>query len=145
MDICLYEPEIAQNAGTIARLCACMGGNLHIIEPASFVISDSKFKRAGMDYISKANLTLHDSFYDFKNKYNGRIILLDTKATTIYHDFQFQNTDCIMVGRESSGVPEDVFQMCDEKVIIPMNPGVRSLNVAISVAIVFSEALRQLR
>lgn len=144
MEICLFEPEIAQNTGTIARLCACFDVTLNIIEPASFILSDKGFKRAGMDYINKTNIKLHSSFWEFKNNYNGRIILLDTKATTLYCDFSYASTDCIMLGRESSGVPSDVYNSCDEKVLIPMKNETRSLNVAISAAIGLSEAIRQI-
>lgn len=144
MEICLFEPEIAQNAGAIARLCACFGVNLNIIEPASFIIGEKGFKRAGMDYIEKTNIKLHDSFSDFKMKHNGRIILLDVKATTKYYDIKYEKSDCIMLGRESSGVPDELYELCDEKIIIPMSNGARSLNVAISAAIGLSEAMRQI-
>lgn len=144
MELCLFEPEIAQNAGTLARLCACFNVGLNIIEPTSFIIGDKKFKRSGMDYIEKADIKFHDSFYDFKNQHNGRIILLDVKATTKYYDINYQITDCLMVGKESTGVPDDIYDLCDEKIIIPMNPNTRSINVAISAAIGLSEALRQL-
>lgn len=144
MELCLFEPEIAQNAGTIARLCTCFDVTLNIIEPASFILSDKGFKRAGMDYINKTDVKLHNSFFEFKKNYNGRIILLDTKATTLYYDFEYISTDCIMLGRESTGVPDDVYKGCDEKVLIPMKNNSRSLNVAISAAIGLSEAMRQI-
>ncbi len=144
MELCLYEPEIAQNTGTIARLCACFDITLNIIEPASFVLSDKNFKRAGMDYINIAEIKLHSSFQEFKNQHKGRIILLDVKASQKYYDVEYRDTDCIMVGKESSGVPDEVFSSCDEKILIPMKSGARSINVAISAAIGISEALRQL-
>lgn len=143
MEVCFFEPEIAQNAGTIARLCACFGVNLNIIEPASFIIGDKGFRRAGMDYIEKIDIRLHDSFIDFRKSYHGRIILLDVKATRPYYDINYEASDCIMVGKESTGVPDEVYKLCDEKVLIPMVQGVRSLNVAISAAIGLSEAIRQ--
>ena len=145
MELCMFEPEIAQNAGTLARLCACLGVGFNIIEPASFIIDDKKFKRAGMDYIEKVDIKLHNSFGDFKKFHQGRIILLDTKAKKKYYDLEYQASDCIMVGKESTGVPDAVFDMCDEQVLIPMQENVRSINVAISAAIGISEALRQTR
>ena len=145
MELCLYEPEIAQNTGTIARLCACFDVTLNIIEPASFILSDKNFKRAGMDYINLASIRLHSSFEEFKGYHNGRIILLDTKGSKSYYDIAYEKTDCIMLGKESTGVPDDVFNACDEKVVIPMREGVRSINVALSAAIGLSEALRQIR
>lgn len=144
MEICLFEPEIAKNTGTIARLCTCFDVTLNIIEPASFILSDKGFKRSGMDYINKTTIKLHSSFFEFKNNYNGRIILLDTKAATLYYDFKYQPTDCIMLGKESTGVPDDIYEICDEKVLIPMKNNSRSLNVAISAAIGLSEAIRQI-
>ena len=144
MELCLYQPMIAQNAGTLTRLCACFNIPISIIEPASFIIGDKKFKRAGMDYIDKTTINLYDSFEQYKeiNK-NNRIILLDTKATTMYYDFLFDKNDCLMVGSESTGVPDSVYNNCEYKVKIPMNSNTRSLNVAISAAVVLSEALRQ--
>lgn len=143
MHVCLFEPEIPQNAGTIARMCSCFDVPMHIIEPASFVIDDKKFKRSGMDYINRVQLFKHSSFQNFKKCSPGRIILLDVKAKTFYFDFKFNQTDCLMAGRESDGVPNEIFDLCDEKVVIPMSPENRSINVAISMGIVLSEALRQ--
>ncbi len=145
MEVCLFEPEIAQNTGTIARLCACFGLRLNIIEPMSFIFDSREFKRAGMDYVNKTNIKLHSTFQDFRNSFTGRIILLDTKAEMPYFNLQYKPSDCIMVGKESSGVPYDIYELCDDKVVIPMVHGSRSLNVAVSVAIGVSEALRQLR
>ncbi len=145
MEVCLFEPEIAQNAGTIARLCACFGVNLNIIEPASFVIDSKAFKRAGMDYLDKLDINLHDSFQAFRKQYNGRLVLLDVKATLPYYDLKYKPTDCIIFGKESTGVPDDIYELCDEKVLIPMVKNVRSLNVAISAAIGLSEAVRQIK
>lgn len=143
MEICLFEPEIAQNAGTLARLCACFGLALNIIEPASFVLSDRNFQRAGMDYIERTVIRCHSDFNSFRQNYKGRMVLLDTKADIPYSSFSFNRADCLLAGRESSGVPDDVYRSCDEAVFIPMKPGCRSLNVAVSVAMVVGEALRQ--
>ena len=145
MNICLFEPEIAQNAGAIARLCACFGAGLHIIEPASFILDNRGFHRAGMDYIDKVDIQLHSSFAEFKQGYNGRVILFDTKAKTAYCDVSYMSDDCLLFGRESCGVPDEVYDACDERVVIPMVAGVRSLNVAMSAAIALSEATRQIK
>ena len=135
---------IAQNAGTLTRLCACLNIHISIIEPASFIIGCKEFKRAGMDYIDKTKVNLYSSFQHYKeSKKNNRIILLDTKATTMYYDFIFEKDDCLMVGSESTGVPDDIYNECEYKVKIPMSSNTRSLNVAVSAAIVLSEALRQ--
>lgn len=145
MQLVLFEPEIPQNAGTLVRMCTCFNIEVGIIEPASFLLSDIKFKRAGMDYVILDKIRHYDSFTEMKttNK-NKRIILLDTKATTKYYDIQYGSSDIIMAGRESTGVPDDVYEQCDLPVRIPMVKTARSLNVAISVAIVVSEAQRQL-
>ena len=145
MELCLFEPEIAQNAGTLTRLCACFNITINIIEPASFIIGDKEFKRSGMDYIKKTQIKLYDSFVDYKLQHtNNRIILLDVKATNMYYDFRFKYNDCLVVGKESTGVPDEVYNQCDSQIKIPMHKNTRSLNVAISAAIVLSEALRQL-
>jgi tRNA (cytidine/uridine-2'-O-)-methyltransferase len=142
----LFEPEIAQNTGAIARLCACFGVHrLNIIEPASFVIDNNRaLKRAGMDYIEKVKLIRYGSFEEFRASYAGRIVLFDVKATKKYFDIQFLESDCMMFGRESSGVTAEVFAGCDERVIIPMSPEARSLNMAMCAAIGLAEAARQL-
>lgn len=141
----MYEPEIAQNAGTLVRLCACFNIPIGIIEPASFVFNNKKFKRSGMDYINKADINLYESFSSYQKLHaKNRTILLDVKATTMYYDFQFDKTDCLLVGTESTGVPSSVFTNCTNQIKIPMNSNTRSLNVAISAAIVLAEALRQL-
>ncbi len=141
----LFEPEIPQNTGTLVRMCACFGMSIGLIEPASFILSDRRFNRASMDYASHTSITRYVSFSQMKQlNRNSRVILLDTKAPTIYYDCQYLNTDIIMVGRESTGVPNDIYNACDIKVKIPMIAGARSLNVAISAAIVVSELQRQL-
>lgn len=143
MEICLFEPEIPQNTATLARLSACLGISLNIIEPASFVMSEKNFHRAGMDYIEMANIKKHSDFTTFQSGYAGRIILLDVKAKVPYTQFQFLKTDCIMAGRESDGVPNEIYRMCEAAVVIPMRSCCRSLNVAISVAMVVGEVMRQ--
>jgi tRNA (cytidine/uridine-2'-O-)-methyltransferase len=146
LTICLFEPEIAQNTGAIARLCACFDVRLSIIEPAAFIFdNDKRFRRAGMDYIEKVDLVLHTSFDEFRKFHVGRIVLFDVKATKRYFDLQFRESDCIMFGKESSGVPEEIFRTCDENVVIPMDKenGARSLNISMCAAIALSEAVRQ--
>ena len=145
MQLILFEPEIPQNSGTLIRMCTCFNITLGIIEPAAFLFSDRKFKRAGMDYVDLKKIRHYSSFKEMKiiNR-NKRIILLDTKATTKYYDIQYKNSDIIMAGKESTGVPEDVYNKSDLIVHIPMINGARSLNLAISAAIVVSEAQRQL-
>lgn len=145
MELCLFEPMIAQNAGTLVRLCACFNVPISIIEPASFILGNKGFKRAGMDYIDKTTIKLYNSFQDYQqSNINNRIVLLDTKANSMYYNFIFKETDCIMVGSESTGVPDNIYDKCQYKLKIPMCNNTRSLNVAISAAIVLSEALRQL-
>lgn len=141
MRLAFYQPEIPQNTGTLMRLCACFGIPFHIIEPCGFVWDDARLKRAGMDYRDIATVTRFATWDDFKNQ-QKRIILLDTKATTDYLDFSFQADDTLLLGRESNGVPENVFQSCFS-VKISMRPLCRSLNVAIAAGIVLGEALRQ--
>ncbi len=145
MQLVLFEPEIPQNAGTLIRMCTCFNIDIGIIEPASFLFSDKLFKRAGMDYIDLTKIKYYQSFNELRTINNNRIILLDTKATTKYYDLEYKADDIIMAGRESSGVPNSVYEQCDIAVKIPMVAKTRSLNVAISVAIVVSEAQRQIQ
>lgn len=145
IEIALYQPDIAPNAATIARLCACFGLKLTIIEPAGFVFSDSAFKRAGMDYLRDVDLqhaASWDAFYQGIGK--KRLVLLSTKASQPYFDFKFQGGDILLMGRESAGVPDDVHAAIPNRIRIPMQPGMRSLNVAIAAGLVTGEALRQL-
>jgi tRNA (cytidine/uridine-2'-O-)-methyltransferase len=141
--LCLYQPEIPQNAGTLLRLGACLNVAIDIIRPCGFAMSDRQLKRAGMDYMEQAEKTFYDLFEDYKNADTGRLILLDTKATIAYTDFAFLPTDRLVVGRESNGVPASVFDMMDHQVFIPMFPPMRSLNVAVAASMVLGEALRQ--
>lgn len=146
MVIALFEPDIPQNAGTILRLGACLGIPVHFIGPAAFNASERGFRRAGLDYIDHATLVSHVTFATFeewRRAEGRRIVLLSTKATTGYLDFAFLPGDILLAGRESSGVPEAVHQAADASVRVPMRPGLRSLNVAVAVAMVLGEALRQ--
>jgi tRNA (cytidine/uridine-2'-O-)-methyltransferase len=146
MQIALYQPDIPQNAGTILRLCACMGVAAHIIEPAGFAISDRHFRRAGMDYLDQVKWTRHDSWTKFEEwrRLDGcRLLLLTTKGATPYLDFHYQASDILLLGRESAGVPQAVAEAADARLVIPIQPGLRSLNVAMAAAIALGEALRQ--
>jgi tRNA (cytidine/uridine-2'-O-)-methyltransferase len=145
MRLALFEPDIPQNTGTILRLAACFGIGVDIIEPCGFVFSDRRLKRAGMDYIEQVELRRHESwakFFEDNNK-NERIVLLTTKGKTSHTDFKFQATDILLLGRESAGVPVDVHQVVDAEIRVPMMPETRSLNIAVSAAMVLGEALRQ--
>lgn len=146
--IALYQPDIAGNTGTILRLAACLGLDVDLIEPAGFDISDRALKRAGMDYLEMAALTRHvdwNAFEEERRQRRRRLVLLSTKATVSYADFDFASSDTLLFGRESAGVPERVHDSADARLTIPMVEGARSINIALSVAMVAGEALRQLR
>jgi tRNA (cytidine/uridine-2'-O-)-methyltransferase len=146
MEIALYEPDIPQNTGTILRLGACLGVPVHIIEPAGFPVSDRSFRRAGLDYLDAVKIERHISFAAFEEwrKANGRrLVLLTTKGDTRYPDFAFHDGDLLLVGRESSGVPDRVHAAADVSLRIPMREGLRSLNIAVALSMVLGEALRQ--
>ena len=146
MHLALYEPDIAQNTGTILRLAACFGIAAHIIEPAGFPVSDRAFRRAGMDYLDQVELTRHVSFaaFDVWRRAAGlRLTLLTTRVETSYLDHQFSGCDVLLFGRESAGVPDVVHAAADARLTIPMREGLRSLNVAMACAMAVGEALRQ--
>lgn len=145
MNIVLLEPEIPQNTGNIGRTCCATGTKLHLIEPMGFRINEKSLKRAGMDYWENLDVTIYDSFSDFLEKNpDAKIWLATTKAPKRYTDVQFRENDFIMFGKESAGIPEEILiDHKDNCIRIPMNPEIRSLNLANSVAIVLYEALRQ--
>jgi tRNA (cytidine/uridine-2'-O-)-methyltransferase len=146
MRVALYQPDIAQNTGTILRLAACLNVAVDIIEPAGFDISSRALRRAALDYFDKVNLKRHGTFENFRTdleRTGGRLILLTTRAETAYHNIVFKNDDVILAGRESAGVPDDVHAAVNLRIRIPMRPDLRSLNVAVSLAMVLGEALRQ--
>lgn len=145
--IALYQPDIAGNTGTILRFAACLDIGVDIIEPAGFPLSDRALKRAGMDYLEMAALSRHadwHAFEEWRKAHARRLVLLTTKAATAYTDFAFAAGDILLFGRESAGVTEEVHQAVDARLTIPMRAGARSINVALSVAMVAGEALRQL-
>lgn len=144
MRLALYQPDIPQNTGTLMRLCACMDVPMDIIEPCGFALSDKNLKRAGMDYLEHLDLTRHMNWEKFTDAdTTKRIILLTTKAETRFTDFVFNPDDTLLLGRESAGVPPEVQDACENRIIIPMAAGVRSVNVAVAGAMVLCEALRQ--
>jgi tRNA (cytidine/uridine-2'-O-)-methyltransferase len=145
--IALYEPDIPQNTGTVLRLCACLGLEGHIIEPAGFAASDRAFRRAGMDYLDAVALTRHASWQEFdawRRRQYHRLVVFTTAATMSYLDYRFEPNDVLLFGRESAGVPQAVHASADARLVIPMRPGLRSLNVAIAAAMAAGEALRQI-
>ena len=144
MHIALYKPDIPQNTAAIIRLGACLSLKIHIIEPCGFNLHDSRFKRVVMDYIGFSKIFRYQDYDDFLNKNKKkRIILMTTKAKKNYHRFNFKKNDILLFGRESAGVPESLHKTIKNKVKVPMNKKTRSLNVAMSVAIISAEALRQ--
>ena len=144
MHIVLYKPDIPQNTAAIIRLSACLNLKIHLIEPCGFDLNDVRFKRVVMDYIGLSKIFRYDNFTAFLNKNKkSRIVLMTTKAKKLYHNFKFKKNDMLLFGRESAGVPEDLHKILKNKIKIPMNEKTRSLNVAMSVAIIASEALRQ--
>ncbi len=151
MRLALFQPDIPQNTGTLLRLGACLDFALDIIEPCGFVFNDKAMRRAGMDYLEQVSYRRHNSWQDFllfrqeHSEEYGRLVLMTTHASEPYTDFEFRANDVILMGRESAGVPEEVHRQADARLLIPMNPNARSINMAISAAIVTAEALRQLR
>lgn len=145
IEIALYQPDIPPNAATIMRMAACLGLRVRIIEPAGFTWSDSSLKRAGMDYLDQVLVARDASWTAFRQATHGqRLILASTRATTLYTDFGFQTGDILLMGRESAGVPPEVHEAADARLLIPMRKGLRSLNVALACAMITGEALRQL-
>ncbi|MGE3832589.1 MAG: tRNA (cytidine(34)-2'-O)-methyltransferase [Parvibaculaceae bacterium] len=144
IEIALYQPDIAPNAATLMRMAACLGMKLRIIEPAGFVWSDSGLKRAGLDYLDRADVVRDASWQSFREAVAGRrLVLATTKAARPYTDFTFRPDDIILMGRESAGVPQHVHDAADARLLIPMRQGLRSLNVAVACAMIAGEALRQ--
>ena len=148
MRLALYQPDIPQNAGTILRLGACLGVPVDVIGPAGFDLSDRALKRAGLDYLTHATLQRHDDWVSFEawRRAEGlRLVLLTTSASQPYTEVAYEERDVLLCGRESAGVPPQVHDAADARVLIPMAAGLRSLNVAVAAAMVTGEALRQTR
>ena len=144
MHIALYKPDIPQNTAAIIRLSACLNLKIHIIEPCGFNLHDPRFKRVVMDYLGFSKIFKYKNYEDFSRRNNKRrIVLMTTKAKKNYHRFLFKKNDILLFGRESAGVPENLHKTIKNKIKVPMNKKTRSLNVAMSVAIISAEALRQ--
>jgi tRNA (cytidine/uridine-2'-O-)-methyltransferase len=146
ISLALYQPDIPQNAGSLFRTAACYGVPVHLIEPCGFVLSDSKMRRAGMDYMAHVDLTRHQSWEAYvKARAPGRLVLMTTRGDAKLPDFRFLAGDTLLLGRESAGVPDEVHNVCDARVSLTMAPGLRSMNVAVCGGIALYEALRQLQ
>lgn len=147
MRLALYQPDIPQNAGSLMRLGACLDVGIDVIEPCGFLLTDRNFRRAGMDYLKSADIRRHASWNEFRAGLAAnpgqRLVLLTTRGDMAYTDFVFTASDILMVGRESAGVPDDVHEAADTRLVIPLKPPMRSLNVAQAGAMVLGEALRQ--
>lgn len=143
MRIALYQPDIAGNVGTILRLAACVGVPVDIIEPAGFAFSERGLRRSGMDYADSVETARHADWPDFEAQLPGRLVLLSTKAAVPLWEAVFSADDTLLFGSEGAGVPDDIHDRADLRIRIPMRPGFRSLNVAVSAGIALAEALRQ--
>ena len=144
MRIAMFQPDIPQNAGAVIRLSACLNIPVDIIEPCGFLLDDRRLKRVLMDYGARAEVERHASWQDWQAARKPfRILLLTTQGAVAYTDFHFQDTDILLLGRESAGVPAEIHAEADARLIIPIVSGARSLNVVTAAAIVIGEALRQ--
>ena len=143
MRLALFEPDIPQNCGAMLRLAACLGVAVDIIEPCGFHLTDKRLRRAGLDYLERVEISRHSSWQAFTAAHRTRLILLTTKGDLAYTDFRFRADDTLLVGQESAGVPPAVHAAAQARVLIPLQPGLRSLNVAQAAAMVLGEALRQ--
>ena len=146
MRLALFQPDIPQNLGAALRLSACLGVPVEVIEPCGFPLSDAGVRRAAMDYGTLAEMVRRPSWSDFLSapeRKAGRLLLFTTKGAVPFHDFAFRPGDTLLFGRESAGVPDEVHAAADARLVIPMRPGLRSLNVAMACAMAVSEALRQ--
>lgn len=142
----LFQPDIPQNTGAIVRTAVCLGVGVDIIEPTGFVWDEKRLRRAGMDYLDRADVTRHADWRAFQSDLpaTARLVLLTTKGATRLDEFAFRPYDRLLLGRESAGVPDDIHQIADARVVIPLSAGMRSLNVAAAAAISMAEAVRQL-
>ena len=144
MRLVLYQPDIPQNTGTILRMAACFGVPVDVIEPTGFIWSEQRMRRAGMDYLTLAQVTRHASWEAYlANRSAWRLVLLSTRGTTPLPAARFQTDDHLLLGRESAGVPDTVHDQADLTVRLPMRTEARSLNVAMTAGIALAEGLRQ--
>jgi tRNA (cytidine/uridine-2'-O-)-methyltransferase len=144
MRLALYQPDIPQNTGTILRLAACLGVAVDLIEPFGFPFDDRRMRRAGMDYLDRVEIRRHGDWASFQAARAGRLVLLTTAGDRSLRDFAFQSSDVLLLGRESAGVPPEIHAGADLRLRIPMQPGMRSLNIALAAALALGEGLRQL-
>lgn len=146
VDLVLYQPDIARNAGTLLRLGACLGVAVHIVHPTGFPFSHRELKRGGLDYLDHAEIVEHDSYDHFdrwRRQTGRRLVVLTTKSSDSAYSFAYGAGDLLMLGRESAGVPDAVAAAADARIRIPMRPGLRSINVALAAAMIVGEALRR--
>lgn len=146
MNIALFQPDIAANAAAAIRLGACFATPVLIIEPSGFVWDGKRLRRVGMDYVDHAVVRRWfswSSFEEARRESGQRLVLLTTRAELPYHRFDFRAGDILLGGRESAGVPDEVHAAADQRIHLPMAPGVRSLNLVTALSIVLGEALRQ--
>ena len=144
MRLALFQPDIPQNTGAMLRLAACFGVGVDVIEPCGFIWDEPRMRRAGMDYLDAVELRRHASWDAYlASRPSGRLVLLTTRGRASYADFAFRPDDRLLLGRETAGVPDSVHAAADARLVVPMQPGLRSLNVALAAAIVLAEALRQ--
>lgn len=148
LNIVLFEPEIPQNTGNIARTCAATGSKLHLIKPLGFSVNDKYLKRAGLDYWKLLDISYYDDFQEFKKTIlNHKIFISTTKDSRLYTNVRYEDESYIIFGKETAGLPDYIHEeYVENRIKIPMveNEGIRSLNLANSVNIVVYEALRQL-
>ncbi len=147
MRMILFEPDIAGNVGAVIRICACLGANLEIIEPCGFPLKSADLRRAAMDYGGAQSIMRHSSWDAFMAAHKtrgGRLLLMTTKGAKAHSAIAYRPDDAILIGRESVGAPEALHEAADERLVIPMAAGARSLNMAVSAGIVLAEANRQL-
>ena len=146
--LALYQPDIPGNTGTMLRMAACLGVAVDIIEPAGFDVSDRHLRRSGLDYLDQAAITRHRSwnaFEGWRREARLRLVLATTAGALPYTGFAFADGDCVLMGRESAGVPEAVHAAADARIVVPIRAGMRSLNVAVAAAMILGEGLRQTR
>lgn len=143
MRIALYQPDIAGNVGAILRTAACLGLAVDLIEPMGFTWNEKAVARSGMDYVGAVEIVRHVDWAAFRDQVRGRIVLLTTKGAVRLDTATFQTDDVLLMGSEGAGVPDDVHARADLRLLIPMRPGLRSMNISVATAIVAAEALRQ--
>ena len=147
LNLVLYQPDIPQNLGAMLRLSACLGARVHIVEPCGFPLNDQKLRRAGMDYMPRADYRAHvnwQAFLAHRAANPGRLLLLETDGATRYTDLAYRPDDYVMLGRESAGTPRELYASMDATIFIPMREGLRSLNVAMAAGMLVAESCRQL-